>query len=303
MLILFLVGVAAVAIEQFRLLDTPEAQALQQELPFPKWLADFTGLSAWPGMDPPYVPLPFVDLDAVPPNSHLWAHDQGQCLSEYLGNDVCSFDCSYCVAPDDVHTCSQLSQTFDDGPSPYTPELTLALVSPLTFFTIGVNVIRFPQIYRQTAALGHVMGSHTWSHKYLCGLTNEQIVAQVEWSVWAMNATYGHIPKWFRPPYGGIDNRVRSIVRQFGMQSVVWDYDTFDWLMVADTDPQREHELLNNLASFASDKAHQGLILEHDSAEYTVSLAKKIFAQLGPQLDVAACAGGPRYIKEFGVPE
>lgn len=278
----------------------PEVGTFEAVLPFPQWLKDITHLSEWPGMDPPYIPLDFVQLDQVPSGLDSWVHVQSSCGSDMNNDKVCSFDCYNCVAPDDIYTCSSLSQTFDDGPTPFTMDLVDTLTTPITFFTIGINVVRYPQVYRDTASRGHVMASHTWSHKFLPSLTNEEIVAQLQWCMWAMNATHGHLPKWFRPPYGGVDNRVRSIIRQFGMQSVLWDFDTFDWQIASSKGEMSDEELYPAIERFQQTNQGRGLILEHDSSAQSVEIGKKVFAQLGlDQKTVAQCADGVDYLKAF----
>lgn len=286
--------------QAFEPLSTPEAFAAERPLPFPKWLTDFTGLTEWPGLNPPYIPLDFIDLENLPKGLKNWIHNEGVCGGELESSEACSFDCYNCVMPNDIHTCSSLSQTFDDGPSPFTPTLISAITRPITFFTLGVNVVRFPQIYRDTANRRHLMGSHTWSHPFLPSKTNEEIVAQLEWLIWAMNATYGHLPKWFRPPYGGIDNRVRAIVHQFGMQAVLWDFDTFDWQLAANNDDYGTDIMYKTLQTFKDSQNAQGLILEHDSLAHTVNIGVQLHKIIGNnQLTVAQCAGGIDYIKVF----
>lgn len=304
MLYLLLIGCAVgLAIKPhfnaFAPLYTPEAFAAEQPLPFPQWLADFTGCTEWPGMNPPYIPLDFVNLDNLPENLENWIHAEGVC-GDVASSAACSFDCYNCVMSEDVHTCPSLTQTFDDGPSPFTPTLTSALTTPLTFFTIGVNVVRFPQIYRDTANKGHIMGCHTWLHPFLPGQTNTQIVAQIEWLIWAMNATYGHLPKWFRPPYGGIDNRVRAIIHQFGMQAVLWDFDTFDWQLAANNDDFGTDAMYGSVSNFIESNDHRGLILEHDSMAHTVNIGIHLHGLIGlEQMTVPQCAGGIDYVKNF----
>lgn len=266
------------------------------QLPFPDWLHDFTGLTEWPGLEPPYIPLDFIDFSKLPPASEAPMHPLGQCGGVPRGS--CSFDCYNCVTPDDVYTCPVLSQTFDDGPSPFTLHLLNNLGSKLTFFTIGVNIVRFPDIYVRTQTNGHVMGSHTWLHKFLPGLSNEEVVAQIEWSIWAMNATGGHLPKWFRPPYGGIDNRIRAILRQFGMQAVMWDFDTFDWKLVGSSG-RAEADVVSELDRFRKASHGRGLILEHDSLSETVNLGVKLSQKLPNQWTVPQCVGGIDYMKVF----
>lgn len=271
------------------------------KLPFPQWLTDFTGLKEWPGMEPPYIPLDFIDFNKI--RTDVPVHAQGVC-DPSLRTSGCSFDCFNCVAPDDVYTCPALSQTFDDGPSPATTKLLDNLSGSTTFFTLGVNVVRYPEIYLDTLKRGHVMGSHTWSHKFLPSLTNEQVIAQIEWSVWAMNATAGHLPKWFRPPFGGIDERVRSIVRQFGLQSVLWDFDTNDWRMLNGDNTRKEADIYADLRRFKSTHGLKGLILEHDGTMRTVDVGieinKKILNDIN-QMTVPQCVGGIDYIKKFTI--
>src|SRR5258708_12116365 len=63
-----------------------------------------------------------------------------------------------------------IALTFDDGPSESTPEL-LALLdrfqAKATFFACGANAERLPNIVAETAAAGHEIGNHTWSHPRL----------------------------------------------------------------------------------------------------------------------------------------
>ncbi|KAI3404455.2 CDA2 [Candida oxycetoniae] len=280
----------------------PSPMQYPPRLPFPQWLTDFTGLKEWPGLDPPYIPLDFINFNRI---VDLPQHQQAQCFSQVLRSpQACSFDCFNCVEFDDVYTCPQLSQTFDDGPSPHTLKLLDSFDktnTKTTLFTLGVNIIRFPDVYKESMKRGHIMGSHTWSHKFLPQLTNQEIIAQIEWSIWAMNATGNHLPKWFRPPYGGIDNRIRSILRQFGMQATLWDFDTFDWKMLDHSNNRKEADIFKDVENFQKLKQGKGLILEHDAIQRTVDVGIEIFEKIvGPkQLTVPQCVGGIDYIKSF----
>ena len=271
---------------------TPRSQA---RTPFPKWLSDFTGLYEWPGSDPPYIPLDFIDFKKI---ENWKPYREGHCTTN--SKISCSFDCDKCVESDDVHSCSKLSQTFDDGPSQHTLKLLDDLKHKSTFFTLGMNVVDHPEIYRKIMEKGHLIGTHTWSHPFLPSLSNEKIIAQLEWSIWAMNATGNHTPKWFRPPYGGIDNRVRSIVRQFGMQSVLWDHDTLDWLAASNPFQRSESDILKDVTLWK--RTSTGLILEHDGNKKTVDIAIKANAIIGEdQLTAAQCVKGIDYIKQFAI--
>ena len=269
------------------------------QIPVPKWLTDFTGITQWPGIDPPYIPLDFIDFNKIP---KFQPYPQGTCPPE--GRQTCSFDCYKCVEPDDVYTCPKLSQTFDDGPTSATTNLLNKFATTgqkSTFFNLGINVVSHPDIYQRMVREKHLIGTHTWSHPFLPSLSNEQIIAQIQWSIWAMNATGHHIPKWFRPPYGAIDNRIRAITRQFGLQAVLWDYDTFDWMLLDQSNTQRtEQEILRDVSQWNSKNLKIGIILEHDGALKTVQVGEKVSDLIGPdQFTVNQCVGGIDYIKTF----
>lgn len=300
MLLLFVASVVAAGFPfPDRLFPDSPPSVSYKPLPFPSWLTQVTGLKEWPGMEPPYVKMDFLDLKFLP---KVPIHKEGHCLG-LDKPDICLFDCHSCVSPDDVSTCPRLSQSFDDGPLPFTPTLVEALKSPSTFFTIGMNVVTYPDIYKSTADKGNIMGCHTWSHAFLPSLTNEQIAAQLQWSIWAMNATYGHLPKWFRPPYGGVDNRVRAISRQFGMQAVLWDYDTFDWRLSTDI-WRLDKDVCVGVAKFSHKTGGRGLILEHDSVERTVRVGAQLNLQIpSPQMTVPQCVGGIDYIRTYPRPQ
>src|SRR5205085_5724915 len=61
--------------------------------------------------------------------------------------------------------------TFDDGPHPFTTPRILAALRresvPATFFMIGAEVERHPELAREVLANGHALGNHTWHHLYM----------------------------------------------------------------------------------------------------------------------------------------
>lgn len=59
--------------------------------------------------------------------------------------------------------------------------------------------------------------------------SNDQIVAEMEWTIQAIEIVTGARPKFARPPYGDIDDRVRGVIKSMGMEPLLWDRDTHDW--------------------------------------------------------------------------
>ena len=74
--------------------------------------------------------------------------------------------------------------TFDDGPWPgNTPRVLKALADQCTkamFFTIGKHAGWHPEILKSVKAAGHTVGTHTWSHKDLSRMTQQEAVDEFE---------------------------------------------------------------------------------------------------------------------------
>jgi peptidoglycan/xylan/chitin deacetylase (PgdA/CDA1 family) len=132
----------------------------------------------------------------------------------------------------------QLGLTFDDGP------VTLADASPrlydfikqnnlrATHFMIGENILTAPAPFLTVFNdLQNHIAVHTWSHRHMSTLTNEQLVADLGWCMQIIHdSTGGRVPAYWRPPYGDSDNRVRAIAKEiFGLTTVIWNYDSDDW--------------------------------------------------------------------------
>jgi chitin deacetylase len=66
-------------------------------------------------------------------------------------------------------------------------------------------------------------------------LTNEELVADLGWGMQIIHdSTGGRVPRYWRPPYGDADNRVRAIAKEiFGLTTVVWNNDSEDWTMAS----------------------------------------------------------------------
>lgn len=122
--------------------------------------------------------------------------------------------------------------TFDDGPSPWTPALldTLRYYGvPATFFAIGANAARYPDLVRRTVAEGHSVGGHTWTHPRLTSLGNDAIRAQVGETDRYLESLTGRTVSCVRPPYGLRNSRVLSIFGELGVNSLMWSVDARDW--------------------------------------------------------------------------
>jgi peptidoglycan-N-acetylglucosamine deacetylase len=122
--------------------------------------------------------------------------------------------------------------TFDDGPSPSTDRILEILDDYqviATFFCIGVYVSERPEITRRIAEQGHSLGNHTWSHRSLPELTEDQLRYEIDATSQILYEATGSWPSLLRPPYGARNPEVLRALADHGMTSVLWNVDPRDW--------------------------------------------------------------------------
>jgi peptidoglycan/xylan/chitin deacetylase (PgdA/CDA1 family) len=127
----------------------------------------------------------------------------------------------------------QLALTFDDGPNPAVTPLLLDLLdkynAKATFFMIGRFVRECPELAREVAARGHLIGNHTQTHPNLFWLSPRAIRSELQECQSALQDAVGTAAKVFRPPYGFRNPWVASSARELGMQTVMWTLLPGDW--------------------------------------------------------------------------
>lgn len=159
----------------------------------------------------------------------------------------------------------ELFLTFDDGPIPdVTPWVLDTLNSfnaKATFFCIGDNVRKHPEVFRRIVAEGHTIGNHTHNHikgwktktpEYIENFLLAEKTMQLE-----IRNQKSKTVKLFRPPYGQIKPQQGTKILELGYKIVMWDVLSFDWDATVS-----EEICLNNVLS----KSKPGsIIVFHDS--------------------------------------
>jgi peptidoglycan/xylan/chitin deacetylase (PgdA/CDA1 family) len=113
--------------------------------------------------------------------------------------------------------------TFDDGPIPVVTPFVLHTLrqynAKATFFCIGDNVQRHPEIYKQLLAEGHAIGNHTFNHLKGWDTPNTLYAENFERADQLLNTTL------FRPPYGRIKRSQIALLKAAkpNLQIVMWD--------------------------------------------------------------------------------
>ncbi len=127
-----------------------------------------------------------------------------------------------------------IAMSFDDGPSPMlTPRLLDILKErgiKVTFFVIGENAARSPELVARAAAEGHEIGNHTWDHSSLTKISEVRVQEELNKTSDIIFKATGKKPVLLRPPYGAINPRLsRLIEQQDGMKVILWSVDPNDW--------------------------------------------------------------------------
>ncbi|KAF9136328.1 hypothetical protein BGW39_000044 [Mortierella sp. 14UC] len=232
--------------------DTPLAKQWISEL-------NLTAIASWPV-------VPFTAAgDPKNPNA--------------IPTAACDWTETNCINKD-LTTCplGVWGLTYDDGPTQFSGKLYDFLDTTnqkATLFYIGSNVIQNPQLARRACAAGHHIAVHTWSHNPSTSLTNEQFIAEVKYTEMAIKELCGFTPRYFRPPYGDIDDRIRGLLWAMGYTSVIWDYDTDDWQMApggSRTMSEVDAAFAQWIAAAPTDKTGH-MVLEHELYQNTVDAA------------------------------
>ena len=148
--------------------------------------------------------------------------------------------------------------TFDDGPI---PEVTPWVLNELkkhhakaTFFCIGENVQKHPEVFKRILSEGHQIGNHTFNHLNGWKTETSEYVENVEKAERQMRVNNSEL---FRPPYGKITPKQAKILKKKGFKIVMWDIISYDF--DADITPE---ECLQNVLK----KIQPGsVVVFHDS--------------------------------------
>lgn len=123
--------------------------------------------------------------------------------------------------------------TFDDGPHPIaTPKILAALRErrlKATFFLLGSNCRKYPDLVREVISEGHSIGNHTYNHVCLRFKGRSFIQNEIQQTEDAIQSVVGHGTHLFRPPYGCFNLAIADVVKRMNSTCVLWDTDSKDF--------------------------------------------------------------------------
>lgn len=127
-----------------------------------------------------------------------------------------------------------IALTFDDGPHPmWTPLLADSLArhgARGTFFVVGMEAQRYPELVALLARGGHQVASHSLTHPYpnLTRQTPAQLDREVRDSLALLTQLTGQPVHDFRPPGGGVNNALIGELQRRQLRMAWWSFNAAD---------------------------------------------------------------------------
>lgn len=172
----------------------------------------------------------------------------------------------------------KIALTFDDGPNPVYTEQILDILREnevhATFFVIGENAKRYPELITREIAEGHEVGNHTFDHPHLQKLTKEALTREILMGEEALYEIDDYRPRLFRPPEGMCSEEIIACAEELDYSVILWSIDTLDWA----------HHSVENITENVMTNIRDGdIILFHDHVS-KISPTPEVLRQIIPQL-------------------
>lgn len=119
--------------------------------------------------------------------------------------------------------------TIDDGPGPHTRALLAELAAAgarATFFVVGAEVARHPELTAAIVDGGHELGLHSHTHPRMTALGDQAVLREFERSRQAIYDAVSQEVSIYRPPYGMHSKRIGRLANA---AIIMWDVDPQDW--------------------------------------------------------------------------
>lgn len=153
--------------------------------------------------------------------------------------------------------------SFDDGPgADATPEVLDELERlgvRASFFVLGTEVSREPELARRIVSGGHELALHGHAHPRYDEVSVAQAREDLERGLEAIELATGVRPSWFRPPYGRLSATTHELCRAMQLNVVYWSAWGLDW---EDIPPS------TICTEVVSDLTPGTIVLLHDTARY-----------------------------------
>lgn len=161
--------------------------------------------------------------------------------------------------------------TFDDGPGERTGELLAQLEkynAHATFFMQGKNIPGKEDFVKKMKEIGCELGNHSYDHPQLTKLSADKIANQIGTTNNLIQQAAGSTATVMRPPYGAINDTVKSSV---GLPMILWSIDTLDW---------KTRNAQSSIDTVMNDVQDGDVILMHDIHTESIDAALVLIPKL-----------------------
>lgn len=162
---------------------------------------------------------------------------------------------------------NRVALTFDDGPRPeFTPDILRDLArhkARATFLVVGRMCERYPELVRDIVADGHELAQHTYNHPRLDTVTSSEIIYELVKTKVVLDDLVGGSSRFFRPPGGHYNARVREAVAAAGYFPIFWTVNGGAFARLAP---------LEAAQAIARRTEDGGILLLHNGADNTLPL-------------------------------
>ncbi len=135
--------------------------------------------------------------------------------------------------PNAIAAPGTVALTFDDGPSGIYTQKILAVLKQYnvkaTFFMVGENAAKHPDVVKMVDADGHAIGNHTWDHPFMTHQTDNELNSEIEQTQTTIYNIIGKKPVCLRYPYDDFNKHVTGVIHAHGLQAVGIDVDSEDY--------------------------------------------------------------------------
>ena len=164
-----------------------------------------------------------------------------------------------------------ISLTFDDGPNLKITDQILDILEEYgaraSFFLVGDHITPETEyLVHREVAMGCSIENHSKTHSYMTTLSDEEIISEIKYTSDKIEELTGERPKFFRPPYIDVDDRMYDLIDEL---TFISGFGSMDWIAEVNAKERAE-----NILAAAKDGA---IILVHDFVDnYNTAEAIKI---------------------------
>jgi len=172
---------------------------------------------------------------------------------------------AYCSNP--FETDKKIALTFDDGPN----EITLLVLQILkkhnvkaTFFCIGKNIEKHPEILKRIMDEGHIVGNHSYSHSNVFDFYRKnRVIEEIRKTDALIESILGKKVQLFRPPYGVTNPSIRRALEVTKHKVIGWNIRSLDGIL-------KDEKII--FARIKNRIAPGGIVLLHDTSHTVIIL-------------------------------